>query len=74
MTTPTPPTDGQRPPPQRLAPLKGLAAGYTLLAAVLIGFGLGWLIDHLCGSTPWATVGCSLFFIVAGLYHAVKDQ
>ena len=52
---------------------QGLHAGYTLVASVLLGLGLGYGIDVMADSFPWGMIGGALFFIVAGLYQVVKE-
>ena len=53
--------------------LSGLHTGYTLVASVIIGLGLGYWIDTSFGTQPWWTVGGALLFIIAGLYQVVKE-
>ena len=50
-----------------------MGAGYTLLASVLLGLGLGYAVDVWLDTTPACTVGGALLFIVAGLYQVVKE-
>ncbi|MFW5752903.1 MAG: AtpZ/AtpI family protein [Planctomycetota bacterium] len=65
------------PPPagsQRTSPLRALHLGSTLAASVLLGVGIGWWIDQHWGTEPWATVSGAVLFIVAGIYHAIRDE
>jgi F0F1-type ATP synthase assembly protein I len=62
---------GDTPPARQ--PLSGLAAGYILVGALVIGFVIGWLIDRRFDTAPWWTVGLTAAFIVAGLYQVVKE-
>lgn len=49
-----------------------LRAGADLIAALLVGVGLGLLIDRVAGSGPWAMlVGLFLGF-AAGLRNAIR--
>ncbi len=44
----------------------GISAGYTLIGAMILGFGLGYLFDRLTGNTYGAVVG-ALFGAVLGI-------
>jgi len=51
------------------------AAGYDLLANVLVGLGLGWLAQHfLPGIKPWGYVGGILLGSLSGFYQLFKTQ
>jgi putative Ca2+/H+ antiporter (TMEM165/GDT1 family) len=53
--------------------LKYSGAGLQMLATITAGVFLGrWLDEKLVMKTPWFTVGCSLFFIFAGMYLFIK--
>ena len=52
---------------------RALAAGYTLVGGLVVGLGIGWLIDDWRGSSPAWTVGCAVMFLLIGLYQVVKD-
>ena len=43
-----------------------------LLAGVLVGFGLGWGVDFLLGTTPWFLIGIGLLGIAAGIRLAMR--
>jgi len=48
-------------------------AGMQMLVTIAIGVYLGtWLDEKFKMQTPWFTVGCSLFFIFAGMYLFIK--
>ena len=53
---------------------KGANAGYTLLSAVVLGVGGGWLLDEYLDMKPLWTICLTLLFLVAGLYQVVKDN
>ena len=55
------------------SPHASLNAGYTLLASVIIGLGLGYAVDVWLETAPWCSVGGAALFIVAGLYQVVKE-
>jgi len=38
----------------------------VLLAGPMVGYGLGWLVEHFWGCTPWGTVTGMLIGMVAG--------
>ncbi len=44
-----------------------------MLAAVLLGAGIGYALDHNYQTTPRWTVGLGLLGIGLGLYHAVRE-
>ncbi|MHC5068373.1 MAG: AtpZ/AtpI family protein [Planctomycetota bacterium] len=62
--------DEQRP----VSTMRGIGAGYTLLASVLVGLLIGWLIDDHYGTAPYWTAGMAGLFICAGLYQVVKEN
>ncbi|MFC4943898.1 AtpZ/AtpI family protein [Pseudonocardia sp. GCM10023141] len=46
-----------------------LSLGLTLALCLVVGYGLGWLVDLLAGSFPiFALVGIALGIVVACLY------
>jgi F0F1-type ATP synthase assembly protein I len=61
------------PSPRRASPHANLNAGYTLVASVILGLGLGYAVDLWLDTAPWCSVGGALLFIVAGLYQVVKE-
>jgi putative Ca2+/H+ antiporter (TMEM165/GDT1 family) len=49
-------------------------AGTQMLVTIAVGVFLGnWLDSKFAMQTPWFTVGCSLFFIFAGMYLFIKS-
>ena len=51
------------------------AGGYDLAANVLVGFGLGWLVQHFFGSlSPWGIVGGIILGSVSGFYQLFAAQ
>ncbi|MCU0469308.1 MAG: AtpZ/AtpI family protein [Arcicella sp.] len=49
-------------------------AGTQMLVTIAVGVFLGnWLDIKFAMQTPWFTVGCSLFFIFAGMYLFIKS-
>jgi putative Ca2+/H+ antiporter (TMEM165/GDT1 family) len=53
--------------------LKYSGAGLQMLVTIAAGVFLGrWLDEKMMMKTPWFTVGCSLFFIFAGMYLFIK--
>jgi ATP synthase protein I len=48
--------------------------GTELLAALIVGGGLGWVIDtHLFGTTPWGLVIGLVFGLAAGMRSAYRS-
>jgi len=52
---------------------KGLASGYLLAGALVVGLLIGLGIDQAFGTDPLWTLICSIAFLLAGLYQVVKD-
>ena len=50
-----------------------MAAAWLLIGSVVIGVALGLGIDHHFKTMPWATLGCSLFFMAAGIYLVIRE-
>ena len=67
--TPTPAGDNGRKP----SPFQGAGAGYIMVAAALLGLGIGWLIDRNYGTSPRWTITCLFLFLIAGTYHMIKE-
>ena len=65
------------PPPQD--PLyaglsQAVRIGTDLLAALIVGGGLGWAVDtYLLGSTPWGLVVGLIFGVAAGIRNAYRS-
>jgi F0F1-type ATP synthase assembly protein I len=53
--------------------MSAMNVGYTMLASILVGIGIGYSLDVWLDQLPWWTIGCSSFFIIAGLYQVVKE-
>jgi ATP synthase protein I len=43
-----------------------------LLAGVLVGGGLGWLLDQQLGTRPWFLLGFLLLGIAAGFWNVIR--
>ena len=52
---------------------RAVGGPYLMLASVLLGVGVGYLLDRNYLTTPRWTVGLGLFGIAVGLYHAVRE-
>ena len=52
----------------------GTAAGasYSLIGAIILFGGLGYLVDRWRGTAPWFLIGGLLLGIVVGFYELVK--
>jgi F0F1-type ATP synthase assembly protein I len=48
------------------------AASYSLIGAILLLGGGGYLLDRWLGTSPWMTVGGLLLGIVVGFYELIK--
>ena len=52
---------------------QAVRVGTELLAALIVGGGLGWIADtYLLGSTPWGVVIGLVFGAVAGVRNAYR--
>lgn len=54
-------------------PNRAVGGPYLMLASVLLGVGIGYLLDRNYLTTPRWTVGLGLLGIAVGLYHAVRE-
>ena len=43
-----------------------------LLAGILVGFGLGWAVDSLLGTTPWFLIGLGLLGVAGGIRLSMR--
>jgi ATP synthase protein I len=61
----------------RAAAASGYARGFRLsselVAGVLVGAGLGWLIDRLLGISPWGFIIFLLLGFVAGVLNVMRS-
>jgi ATP synthase protein I len=62
---------------QRAATASGYAKGFRLsselVAGVLVGAGLGWLIDRLFGVSPWGLIVFVLLGFAAGVLNVMRS-
>ena len=70
-----PPSDG--PGADRATTASGYARGFRLsselVAGVLVGAGLGWLIDRLLGISPWGLIVFLLLGFAAGVLNVMRS-
>src|ERR1700680_2102109 len=70
-----PPSEG--PGEDRAATASGYARGFRLsselVAGVLVGTGLGWLIDGLLGVSPWGLIVFLLLGFAAGVLNVMRS-
>lgn len=50
----------------------GLRMGVELVAAVLVGAGMGWLLDRWFGTSPWLLILFFLFGVAAGFRNVMR--
>ncbi|MGK2285717.1 AtpZ/AtpI family protein [Pedomonas sp. V897] len=50
----------------------GLRMGVELVAAVLVGAGMGWLLDRWFGTSPWLLILFFLFGVAAGFRNVQR--
>jgi ATP synthase protein I len=72
-----PPSDDPGAGEDRAATASGYARGFRLsselVAGVLVGAGLGWLIDRLLGISPWGLIVFLLLGFVAGVLNVMRS-
>jgi ATP synthase protein I len=44
------------------------------IAGILGGGGLGWVVDHFLGTSPWGLIVLLLLGFVAGVYNVMRDS
>src|SRR5271168_3427293 len=70
-----PPSEG--PGGDRAATASGYARGFRLsselVGGVLVGAGLGWLIDRVLGIAPWGFIVFLLLGFVAGVLNVMRS-
>lgn len=52
---------------------RGFRLSSELVAGVLVGAGLGWLIDRLLGISPWGLIVFVLLGFVAGVLNVMRS-
>lgn len=52
---------------------KGLRLGSEFVAAILVGLGIGWLLDSWLNTTPWLMLVMLLFGFAAGVLNVVRS-
>jgi ATP synthase protein I len=52
---------------------RGFRLSSELVAGVLVGAGLGWLIDRLLGISPWGLIVFLLLGFVAGVLNVMRS-
>jgi ATP synthase protein I len=52
---------------------RGLRLSSELVGGVLVGAGLGWLIDRLLGISPWGFIVFLLLGFAAGVLNVMRD-
>lgn len=51
---------------------RGLRIGSEFVAAILVGSGIGYLIDQIAGTTPWALLVMFLLGFAAGIMNVTR--
>jgi len=51
---------------------RGLRLGSEFVAAVLVGAGLGWIIDSFLPTRPWAMITLLLLGFAAGVLNVIR--
>jgi ATP synthase protein I len=62
-----------RPATDHSALARGFRLSSELVAGVLVGAGLGWLIDRWLGSLPWGTFVFALLGFTAGVLNVMRS-
>jgi ATP synthase protein I len=60
--------------PGSVAGKSGLVYGaiFSLVAAVIVMLGVGWVLDRWLGTTPWLLVGGIVLGSVVGFYQFIR--
>ncbi|HWM83548.1 MAG TPA: AtpZ/AtpI family protein [Pseudolabrys sp.] len=70
------PASEQRSPAQQGTDASGLARGFRLstelVAGVLVGAGIGWLIDRWLGIAPWGMIVFLLLGFASGVLNVIR--
>lgn len=66
------PSPGQSAGSDRTAMARGLRLSSELVAGVLVGAGLGWLIDRWLGISPWGLIVFMLLGFAAGIVNVMR--
>ena len=64
---------GPRPTADPSALARGLRLSSELVAGVLVGAGLGWLIDRWLGISPWGLIVFLLLGFAAGVLNVMRS-
>jgi ATP synthase protein I len=64
---------GGRPTIDASAMARGFRLSTELVAGVLVGAGLGWLIDRWLGSSPWGLIVLLLLGFAAGVLNVMRS-
>jgi ATP synthase protein I len=51
---------------------RGLQLASEFVAGIVVGAGLGWLIDRLAGTTPWGMIVFLLLGFAAGVLNLIR--
>ena len=63
---------GQRPTSDPSAIARGFRLSTELVAGVLVGAAIGWLIDRVVGISPWGMIVFLLLGFVAGVLNVMR--
>ena len=69
------PSEHAAPPPQASASAmaRGLRLSTELVAGVIVGAGIGWLLDRWLGISPWGFIVFLLLGFAAGLLNVMRS-
>jgi ATP synthase protein I len=62
----------QRPTADASAIARGFRLSTELVAGVLVGAALGWLVDRWLGTSPWGMIGLLLLGFAAGVLNVMR--
>lgn len=59
--------------PRGSSPQRGAGAAWLMAGSMLLGAGLGYLLDHHYATSPRWTVALSMVFLAVGMYQTIRE-
>ena len=65
-------TPGGRPAADASGFARGFGLSSALVAGVLVGAGIGWVLDRICGISPWGLIVFLLLGFAGGVVNVMR--